>query len=271
MAMLNAFLLLRCARHTDTSYLQFQEVVVKALIFGTPEGEGPSTSGTEGARIVPGQHFPGVVPPTGKKGKPQKSVWNEEANCTILQTDIMDDWIDCSFTCGVDCHGQSKYPCLQILVNVSGSDYVAALHYNEEAVQINPKCFYVPQCQRDKNDLLDGVLDVKLYFERKNDTPFACFHRPDSKPEDVILIKKYDRTVVFHCLFWPTLMLIGGASIVGMVKLTQHLSLLCMLYCNSPREEHGSMTPRADSQQSRTRKDDKTLRWRSNSRTTSTI
>ncbi|XP_073531051.1 calcium-activated potassium channel subunit beta-3 isoform X1 [Phyllobates terribilis] len=199
------------------------------------------------------------------------SVWNEEANCTIIQTDIMDDWIDCSFTCGVDCHGQSKYPCLQILVNVSGSDYVAALHYNEEAVQINPKCFYVPKCQRDKNDLLDGVLDVKLYFEHKNDTPFVCFHRPDSKPEDVILIKKYDRTVVFHCLFWPTLMLIGGAAIVGMVKLTQHLSLLCMLYCNSPREEPGSMTPRADSQQSRARKDDKTLRWRSNSRTTNTI
>ncbi|KAM3932612.1 calcium-activated potassium channel subunit beta-3 [Leptodactylus fuscus] len=199
------------------------------------------------------------------------SVWNEEANCTIIQTDIMEDWIDCSFTCGVDCHGQSKYPCLQILVNVSGSDYVAALHYNEEAVQINPKCFYVPKCQRDKNDLLDGVLDVKLYFERKNDTPFACFHRPDSKPEDVILIKKYDRTVVFHCLFWPTLMLIGGASIVGMVKLTQHLSLMCMLYCNSQREEPGSMTPRPDSQQSKTRKEDKTLRWRSNSHTTNTI
>lgn len=51
----------------------------------------------------------------------------------------MDDWVDCSFTCGVDCHGQSKYPCLQILVNVSASGHVAALHYNEEAVQINPK------------------------------------------------------------------------------------------------------------------------------------
>ncbi|XP_040205345.1 calcium-activated potassium channel subunit beta-3 isoform X2 [Rana temporaria] len=193
------------------------------------------------------------------------NVWNEESNCTIIQADIMDDWVDCSFTCGVDCHGQSKYPCLQILVNVSASGHVAALHYNEEAVQINPKCFYVPKCQRDKNDLLDGVLDVKQYFEGKNDTPFACFHRHDSKPEDVILIKKYDRSVVFHCLFWPTLMLVGGASIVGMVKLTQHLSLMCMVYCSPAKEETGNVTPRPDSQQSRTKKDEKTLRWRLNS------
>ncbi|XP_018410398.1 PREDICTED: calcium-activated potassium channel subunit beta-3 isoform X1 [Nanorana parkeri] len=190
------------------------------------------------------------------------NVWNEESNCTIIQADIMDDWVDCSFTCGVDCHGQSKYPCLQILVNVSASGHVAALHYNEEAVQINPKCFYVPKCQRDKNDLLDGVLDVKQYFERKNDTPFACFHRPDNKPEDVILIKKYDRSVVFHCLFWPTLMLVGGASIVGMVKLTQHLSLMCMVYYSPSKEEAANVTPRPDSQQSRTKKDEKTLRWR---------
>ncbi|KAM5164038.1 calcium-activated potassium channel subunit beta-3 [Mantella aurantiaca] len=192
-------------------------------------------------------------------------VWNEESNCTIIQVDIMDDWVDCSFTCGVDCHGQSKYPCLQILVNVSASGHVAALHYNEEAVQINPKCFYVPKCQRDKNDLLDGVLDVKLYFEHKNDTPFTCFHRHDNIPEDVILIKKYDRSVVFHCLFWPTLMLVGGASIVGMVKLTQHLSLMCMVYCSPTREEAGNVTPRPDSQQSRTKKDEKTIRWRLNS------
>ncbi|KAM4771117.1 calcium-activated potassium channel subunit beta-3 [Rhinophrynus dorsalis] len=192
------------------------------------------------------------------------SVWNEESNCTMVQADIMDDWVDCSFTCGVDCHGQSKYPCLQILVNVSHSGQTAVLHYNEDAVQINPKCFYIPRCQRDKNDLLDGVMNIKEYFESKNDTPFICFHRPESKPEDVILLKKYDKSVVFHCLFWPILMLFGGASIVGMVKLTQHLSLMCKVYCSPTREDPGSVTPRAESQQ-KTRKENKTLRWRLNS------
>ncbi|MEE6501373.1 hypothetical protein FKM82_004148 [Ascaphus truei] len=193
------------------------------------------------------------------------SSWNEESNCTIIQADIMDDWVDCSFTCGVECHGQSKYPCLQILVNVSHSGQMAVLHYNEEAVQTNPKCFYIPKCQRDKNDLLDHVMDVKEYFEHKNATPFACFHQLDGKPEDVILVKKYDRMVVFHCLFWPTLMLFGGASIVGMVKLTQHLSLLCKVYCSPTRDELGTVTPSADSQQSRTKKEGKSLRWRLNS------
>ncbi|KAG8445163.1 hypothetical protein GDO86_010075 [Hymenochirus boettgeri] len=193
------------------------------------------------------------------------NVWNEESNCTIIQADIMDDWVDCSFTCGVDCHGQSKYPCLQVLVNVSHSGQTAVLHYNEDVVQINPKCFYIPRCQRDKNDLLDGIMNIKEYFEHKNDTPFVCFHRPETKPEDVIMIKKYDRSVVFHCLFWPTLMLVGGASIVGMVKLTQHLSLLCKTRCNGAKEEFGNLTPRPESQQSKTRKEEKCLRWRLNS------
>ncbi|XP_031758019.1 calcium-activated potassium channel subunit beta-3 isoform X2 [Xenopus tropicalis] len=197
------------------------------------------------------------------------SVWNEESNCTIIQADIMEDWVDCSFTCGVDCHGQSKYPCLQVLVNVSNSGQSAVLHYNEEAVQVNPKCFYIPRCQRDKNDLLDGVMNIKEYFDRKNDTPFLCFHRPESKPEDVIFIKKYDRSVVFHCLFWPSLMLLGGALIVGMVKLTQHLSLLCKVYCSASKEELGSVASRPDSQQSKTKKEDKCLRWRLNSQSMS--
>ncbi|XP_069800973.1 piggyBac transposable element-derived protein 4-like [Dendropsophus ebraccatus] len=72
-AMYNAFVLYRCAGHPG-KYLQFQEAVVKALIFCGGEGGGPSTSAaaTGGPRIVPGQHFPGEVPHTGKKGKSQK-------------------------------------------------------------------------------------------------------------------------------------------------------------------------------------------------------
>ncbi|XP_006867767.1 PREDICTED: calcium-activated potassium channel subunit beta-3 isoform X2 [Chrysochloris asiatica] len=67
------------------------------------------------------------------------STQREESNCTIIHTHIMDDWLDCDFTCGVDCRGQGKYPCLQVFVNLTHSGQKALLHYNEEAVQINSK------------------------------------------------------------------------------------------------------------------------------------
>ncbi|XP_054436706.1 calcium-activated potassium channel subunit beta-3 isoform X2 [Pteronotus mesoamericanus] len=67
------------------------------------------------------------------------STQREESNCTIIHTRITDDWLDCSFACGVYCQGQGKYPCLQVFVNLTHSGQKALLHYNEEAVQINSK------------------------------------------------------------------------------------------------------------------------------------
>lgn len=63
----NAFVLYKNAGNGG-KFLQFQESVIKSLLFGQ-EGE---SSVTTVCRVVPGQHFPGVVPPTGKKSRPQK-------------------------------------------------------------------------------------------------------------------------------------------------------------------------------------------------------
>uniref|UniRef100_A0A8C2W0P6 Calcium-activated potassium channel subunit beta n=1 Tax=Chinchilla lanigera TaxID=34839 RepID=A0A8C2W0P6_CHILA len=165
------------------------------------------------------------------------STQREESNCTTIHTHITDDSLDCAFTCGMDCRGHAKYPCLQVFVNLTHSGQKALLHYNEEAVQLNSKCFYTPKCHRDRNDLLSSVLDIKEFFDHKNGTSFSCFYSPDGQSEEVILIKKYDPMVIFHCLFWPSLTLLGGALIVGMVRLTQYLSLLCEKYSTTVRDE----------------------------------
>ncbi|KAG8516062.1 Calcium-activated potassium channel subunit beta-3, partial [Galemys pyrenaicus] len=167
------------------------------------------------------------------------STQREESNCTIVHTQIMDDCMTCAFTCGVDCRGQGQYPCLQVFVNLTHSGQKVLLHYNEEAVQINPKCFYTPKCHRNRKDLLNSALDIKEFFDHKNGTPFSCFYSPDRQSDNVILIKKYDQMVIFHCLFWPSLTLLGGALIVGMVRLTQYLSLLCEKYTSAHRDEVG--------------------------------
>ncbi|KAM3930073.1 piggyBac transposable element-derived protein 4-like [Leptodactylus fuscus] len=72
MALYNAYVLSRCAGHGGTFH-EFQEVVIKTLIFGNLKRERPSTSsGSDVSRIVPGQHFPCEVPQTRKKGRSQK-------------------------------------------------------------------------------------------------------------------------------------------------------------------------------------------------------
>uniref|UniRef100_A0AAA9T163 Potassium calcium-activated channel subfamily M regulatory beta subunit 3 n=1 Tax=Bos taurus TaxID=9913 RepID=A0AAA9T163_BOVIN len=124
------------------------------------------------------------------------STQREESNCTIIHVHTMDDWTDCAFTCGMDCRGQGKYPCLQLFVKLTHSGQKVLLHYNEEAVQINSKCFYTPKCHQHRNDLLSGALDIKEFFDHKNGTPFSCFYSPDSQSEDVILIKKWPSTTV---------------------------------------------------------------------------
>ncbi|XP_077017224.1 calcium-activated potassium channel subunit beta-3 isoform X2 [Tamandua tetradactyla] len=63
----------------------------------------------------------------------------EESNCTVLNIHITGEWLDHAFTCGVNCPGQGKYPCLQVLVNLTHSGQEAHLRYNEEAVQISSK------------------------------------------------------------------------------------------------------------------------------------
>lgn len=46
-------------------------------------------------------------------------------------------------------------------------------------------------------------------------------------PEDTILTKKHNLRVALWCLVWPSLMLFGGALLVGLVMLTQYLTHLC--------------------------------------------
>ncbi|XP_056424470.1 protein lin-9 homolog isoform X2 [Hyla sarda] len=72
MALYNAYVLSQCAGHEGT-FMEFQEEIIKTLIFPVKEKKVPSTpSVSVDPRIVPGQHFPSEVPPTGKKGRSQK-------------------------------------------------------------------------------------------------------------------------------------------------------------------------------------------------------
>lgn len=77
-------------------------------------------------------------------------------------------------------YGHGKYPCLQVLVNLTHSGQKVLLHYNEEAVQINSKVVYIScvkvlQLQQPCHGRLSlarcstqGHLQIKLFSSREH-------------------------------------------------------------------------------------------------------
>ncbi|KAF7242654.1 Calcium-activated potassium channel subunit beta-2 [Varanus komodoensis] len=153
-----------------------------------------------------------------------QSVWTEETQCTLLNASITETF-NCSFNCGPDCGKISQYPCLQVYVNVSSSGQKFLLYHTEETIKINSECSYIPKCSKNFEEALSLVNVVMENFKKYQH--FSCFYDPEGVQKNVLLTKLYSSNVLFHSLFWPTSMMLGGLAIVAMVKLTQYLSLLC--------------------------------------------
>ncbi|RXM28253.1 Calcium-activated potassium channel subunit beta-2 [Acipenser ruthenus] len=152
----------------------------------------------------------------------ERSVWTEESWCTVLNSSNIGD-MTCTFSCGSDCYEVSKYPCLQVFVILNSSGEVYRLSHTEETLEINPECFYVPKCKKTCN--MTVIESIAEHFKRHQQ--FPCFHDRERKQENVLLTRLYGPSTLFHSLFWPTCMAVGGTLIIAMVKLTQYLSLLC--------------------------------------------
>ncbi|XP_071379401.1 calcium-activated potassium channel subunit beta-3 [Centroberyx affinis] len=146
------------------------------------------------------------------------SNWEEEARCVLVQADILEEW--------VDCRGVSSVPCLRVTVNLTGSKQKALLHYDEESVHLSPACFYIPKCQMNRTELQDEVLKVKNKLDAQLGGSLPCFADRTRHPEHAILSRKYTWRMALFALLWPSLMLAGGALLVGLVKLTQCLAHL---------------------------------------------
>ncbi|XP_072296572.1 calcium-activated potassium channel subunit beta-3 [Eucyclogobius newberryi] len=145
------------------------------------------------------------------------SDWEGRANCTLVHTQVLEEW--------VSCRGVSTVPCLRATVNLSGTGQ-GLLHYDEEAVLLTPECFYVPKCHLDAPTLASEVEEVKKSLDTYQGRTFTCLTDQSEQPKDGILDRKYSLRTVVLALLWPCLMLGGGVLLVGLVKLTQYLSHL---------------------------------------------
>ncbi|XP_047446046.1 calcium-activated potassium channel subunit beta-3 [Mugil cephalus] len=160
------------------------------------------------------------------------SNWEKTASCVLLQTDILEEW--------VDCRGVSTVPCLRVTVNVSGFNHEAFLHYDEESVTLATECFYIPRCQMDKKALQDEVRKVKNSLDSQLASAASCL--TSNSTRHVILGRKHTLRKTLIALLWPCLMLGGGALLVGLVKLTQFLAHLSSEVCSE--RARGKLTSR---------------------------
>ncbi|XP_051901972.1 calcium-activated potassium channel subunit beta-3 isoform X1 [Hippocampus zosterae] len=150
--------------------------------------------------------------------------WEEEDSCVLLHTEILDEW--------VDCRGVSRVPCLAVTVNLTRSNQKAFLHFDEESVMLAPKCFYMPKCTLEQTELEGEALKVKTNLDSQLGSASSCLTDLARHPGDVILSRKYTLRRTLYALLWPSLMLTGGALLVGLVKVTQCLAHLSAEICS---------------------------------------
>uniref|UniRef100_A0A4W6FNN4 Potassium calcium-activated channel subfamily M regulatory beta subunit 3 n=1 Tax=Lates calcarifer TaxID=8187 RepID=A0A4W6FNN4_LATCA len=151
-----------------------------------------------------------------------------EVGCVLVQVDILEDW--------VDCRGVSTVPCLSVTVNLTRSNQSASLHFDEESVLLAPECFYVPKCRMDRVDIQAEVQRVKNNLTARLGNTLPCLIDRVRHPRHVILSRKYTLKKALFALLWPSLMLGGGALLVGLVKLTQYLDHLSSKIINGMKK-----------------------------------
>ncbi|XP_053114054.1 calcium-activated potassium channel subunit beta-4 isoform X3 [Hemicordylus capensis] len=147
------------------------------------------------------------------------------ANCTVLSVQI-GDLFECTFTCGADCKGTSLYPCLQIYVNNSESNARALLHQDEHQLLTNPKCSFIPPCERENQKNSETVTHLLDYWrEEVGSQPFPCYFNQHLRPDDVLLRRTHDESVLLHCFLWPMVTFLVGVLIVVLTICAKSLAV----------------------------------------------
>ncbi|XP_030404603.1 calcium-activated potassium channel subunit beta-4 [Gopherus evgoodei] len=137
------------------------------------------------------------------------------ANCTVLSVQQIGELFECTFTCGTDCKGTSLYPCLQIYVNNSESNSRALLHQDQHQLITNPKCSYIPPCERENQKNSEIVTHWQEYWKVEvGSQPFTCYFNEHLRPDDVLLRRTHDEMVLLHCFLWPLVTFLVGVLIV---------------------------------------------------------
>ncbi|KAL1279918.1 hypothetical protein QQF64_014518 [Cirrhinus molitorella] len=137
-------------------------------------------------------------------------------NCSLVQTDLVDEVMDC--------RGSDSFKCLRVLVN-STTEKTLQFYTDEDTMKYRPKCFYTPKCQRNKTEQEAEANNIRDELIRRREN-LTCYLSA-THPNNTIYKRKYTIQTALCYLLWPSIMLFGGILLVGLVKLNQHLAFLC--------------------------------------------
>ncbi|TSS97534.1 Calcium-activated potassium channel subunit beta-3 [Bagarius yarrelli] len=146
------------------------------------------------------------------------SDWGDATNCSLIQAEFLNETDERA----------GSYPCLQVLVNATAVSSEKPLHlrYDEAAVNLSPECFYTPKNHQNKSDVAEEAQRIKDVLCNLRGREVKCY-LSNRYREDAILTKRHNLRMALQCLVWPSLLLLGGVLLVGLVMLTQYLAQLC--------------------------------------------
>ncbi|XP_029453045.1 calcium-activated potassium channel subunit beta-4 [Rhinatrema bivittatum] len=160
-------------------------------------------------------------------GPALRELRGQAANCTVRAVrQAPGESFPCTFRCGPGCGGTARYPCLQVYVTHARSRAPALLHQDEAQLLRNPKCSYIPPCERDNQKNSESVLHHQKYWrEDVGSQPFVCYFNQHQRPDDVLLRHTHDWSVLLHCCLWPLLVFLVGGLIVLLTVCAKNLAV----------------------------------------------
>ncbi|XP_009068395.1 PREDICTED: calcium-activated potassium channel subunit beta-4, partial [Acanthisitta chloris] len=91
---------------------------------------------------------------------------------------------------------------------------------------VNKPCSYIPPCARDDQENSENVTYKQKYWKEKvGSQPFTCYFNQHLRPDDVMLKRTHDETVLLHCFLWPVVTFLVGVLIVVLTICAKSLAV----------------------------------------------
>ncbi|XP_010287371.1 PREDICTED: calcium-activated potassium channel subunit beta-4, partial [Phaethon lepturus] len=93
-------------------------------------------------------------------------------------------------------------------------------------VFVQQMCSYIPPCARDDQENSENVTYKQKYWKEKvGSQPFTCYFNQHLRPDDVMLKRTHDETVLLHCFLWPLVTFLVGVLIVVLTICAKSLAV----------------------------------------------
>ncbi|NXM83326.1 KCMB4 protein, partial [Oenanthe oenanthe] len=143
------------------------------------------------------------------------------ANCTVLAQ----GWQlgDGRWEVSADCHQSLGSAALAAS---TGSAAAFRLDRDHNTFLSSPSCSYIPPCARDDQENSENVTYKQKYWKEKvGSQPFTCYFNQHLRPDDVMLKRTHDETVLLHCFLWPVVTFLVGVLIVVLTICAKSLAV----------------------------------------------